>query len=140
MRYDELAARTAEAFHDRFYDERKGSYGAYGGNVFALRIGVPADRRDRVIASLRQDILSNGGRLDAGRIRHADSLETLCDNGLNELAYEAMNKRDYPSFGWWIEQGATTRTWEQWNRREFRRQSIRCSAARSCGSAGGWRV
>ena len=114
VRYDELAARTAEAFHDRFYDERKGSYGAYGGNVFALRIGVPADRRDRVIASLRPDILSNGGHLDTGIFGTQFFFETLCDNGLNELAYEAMNKRDYPSFGWWIEQGATT-TWEQWN-------------------------
>ncbi len=38
----------------------------------------------------------------------------LAENGLGELAYEAMNKRDYPSFGHWIDQGATT-TWEQWN-------------------------
>lgn len=74
----------------------------------------PADRRDRVIASLRQDILSNGGHLDTGIFGTQFFFETLCDNGLNELAYEAMNKRDYPSFGWWIEQGATT-TWEQWN-------------------------
>ncbi len=25
-----------------------------------------------------------------------------------------MNKKTEPSYGWWIEQGATT-TWEQWN-------------------------
>ena len=67
-----------------------------------------------MIASLRQDILSNGGHLDTGIFGTQFFFETLCDNGLNELAYEAMNKRDYPSFGWWIEQGATT-TWEQWN-------------------------
>ena len=33
---------------------------------------------------------------------------------MHDLAYEAMNKRTQPSFGWWIDQGATT-TWEQWN-------------------------
>ena len=35
-------------------------------------------------------------------------------NGMGELAYTIMNQRDFPSFGWWIEQGATT-SWEQWN-------------------------
>jgi alpha-L-rhamnosidase len=32
---------------------------------------------------------------------------------MHDLAYEAMNKRTQPGFGWWIDQGATT-TWEQW--------------------------
>ena len=40
--------------------------------------------------------------------------EVLSDNGMHDLAYEALNKRTQPSFGWWIDQGATT-TWEQWN-------------------------
>jgi alpha-L-rhamnosidase len=30
------------------------------------------------------------------------------------MAYEAMNKRTAPGYGWWIEQGATT-SWEQWS-------------------------
>ena len=30
-----------------------------------------------------------------------------------DLAYKIMNQKDYPSYGWWIEQGATT-TWEEW--------------------------
>ena len=30
------------------------------------------------------------------------------------LAYQIINKRTQPSFGWWIEQGATT-TWEAWS-------------------------
>jgi alpha-L-rhamnosidase len=38
----------------------------------------------------------------------------LSENGLHEIAYEALNKKTEPSYGWWIEQGATT-TWEQWN-------------------------
>ena len=31
-----------------------------------------------------------------------------------DLAYQIINKRTQPSFGWWIEQGATT-TWEAWS-------------------------
>jgi alpha-L-rhamnosidase len=40
--------------------------------------------------------------------------EVLSENGLHELAFEAMNKRTQPGYGWWIEQGATT-TWERWD-------------------------
>lgn len=71
VRYDELAARTAEAFHDRFYDERKGSYGAYGGNVFALRIGVPADRRDPGDRFAPAGHSVERGASRHGHIRHA---------------------------------------------------------------------
>ena len=40
--------------------------------------------------------------------------ETLARFGMNQLAYEVLNKTDFPSFGHWIAQGATT-TWEQWD-------------------------
>ena len=112
--YRALADRTAAAFHKRFYDAEKGTYGRFGGNIFALRIGVPADRYAKVIASLKQDILNNGGHLDTAVMGTQFFFEVLAENGLQELAYEAMNKRDFPSFGNWIEQGATT-TWEQWD-------------------------
>lgn len=41
-------------------------------------------------------------------------LETLSKYGLHDVALEMMNKQDFPSFGYWIAQGATT-TWEQWD-------------------------
>ena len=33
---------------------------------------------------------------------------------MNDLAYGIMTKRTFPSFGHWVEQGATT-MWEQWD-------------------------
>lgn len=117
--YRELAARTKEAFHKKFYDAKKGTYGRYGGNIFALKMGVPDSSRARVVASLRQDIENNRGNLDTGIFGTQFFFETLAENGLNEMAYQAMNKRDYPSFGHWIEQGATT-TWEQWDGKNSR--------------------
>ena len=38
---------------------------------------------------------------------------------MKDLAYKIINQRDFPSFGWWIEQGATV-TWENWNGRDSR--------------------
>lgn len=109
-----LAERTRQAFLKRFFDEEKGTYGKAGGNIFALKVGVPAVQYARVIQALRGDIRENNGHLDTGIFGTQLYFEILSENGMHELAYEAMNKRTQPSFGWWIEQGATT-TWEQWN-------------------------
>jgi alpha-L-rhamnosidase len=112
--YKKLAERTRTAFQNKFYDEAKGTYGPNGGNVFALRMGVPADQHSTVVAALKADIVANGGNLDTGIFGTQFFFEVLSENGLHELAYEAMNKKTQPSYGWWIEQGATT-SWEQWD-------------------------
>ena len=112
--YEAQAAGVADAFYRRFYDEEKKSYGDYGSNVMALAMGVPDECREDVIETLREEIAGYGGHLNTGIVGTQLFFEQLADNGLNEFAFEAMNKRDFPSFGWWVEQGAYT-TWEQWD-------------------------
>ena len=109
-----LAEKTKKAFQKKFYDSENGTYGKYGGNIFALKMGVPAGQKEQVIAALRTDIQANGGHLDTGIFGTQFFFEVLSENGLNELAFEAMNQRTQPGYGWWIDQGATT-SWEQWN-------------------------
>ena len=55
-----------------------------------------------------------GDHLDTGIFGTQFFFEVLSENELHELAYKIMNQRTQPSYGWWIEQGATT-TWEQWD-------------------------
>ena len=112
--YKLLAERTRTAFRNKYYDKEKGSYGPYGGNIFALKMGVPADQYPGVIAALKSDITANNGNLDTGIFGTQFFFELLSENGLHEMAFNAMNKKTQPGYGWWIEQGATT-TWEQWN-------------------------
>jgi alpha-L-rhamnosidase len=112
--YNDLAEKVKGSFQKKFYDQDKGTYGPYGGNVFALKMGVPADQKDRVLAALEADIHSAGDHLDTGIFGTQFFFEVLSENGLHELAYKVMNQRTEPSYGWWIGQGATT-TWEQWN-------------------------
>ncbi|HSO88454.1 MAG TPA: alpha-L-rhamnosidase C-terminal domain-containing protein, partial [Draconibacterium sp.] len=113
-KYADLANKTKQAFWKRFYDEKNGTYGKAGGNIFALKMGVPANQYEKVVASLKNDIKANDGHLDTGIFGTQFFFEVLTENGMHDLAYEALNKRTQPGFGWWIEQGATT-TWEQWD-------------------------
>lgn len=112
--YKILADRTKKAFQNKYYDNEKGTYGPYGGNIFALKMGVPTDQYLKVIAALKSDILANGGNLDTGIFGTQFFFEVLSENGLHDQAFEAMNKKTKPSYGWWIDQGATT-SWEAWD-------------------------
>ena len=112
--YAELAEKTRQAFHKKFYDEKNGTYGNGGGNIFALKMGVPADQYPRVVSALKVDIKANDGHLDTGIFGTQFFFEVLSDNGMHDWAYEALNKRTMPSFGYGLAQGATT-TWEQWD-------------------------
>ena len=113
--YRDKAEEIRTAFHREFYDAESKSYGVAGSNVFALHMGVPADRLADVRRTLREEIMThNGGHINTGFVASKFFFETLTDNGLLDVVDTVLNKRDFPSFGWWIEQGATT-TWEQWD-------------------------
>lgn len=114
--YHALAEKTSTAFRNKYYNKEKGTYGPYGGNIFALKMGLPPDQYKRVLEALKADILANGGHLDTGIFGTQFFFEVLSEHGLHDLAFEAMNKTTQPSYGWWLTQGATT-SWEHWNER-----------------------
>ena len=118
--FSTVANDVKAAFHQKFYDAENKTYGDFGSNVFALVMGVPAEHYDDVVKSWRQEIVEKyDSHLNTGIFGTQFFFETLAANGLNDVAYEAMNKRDFPSYGHWIEQDATV-TWENWNGRDSR--------------------
>ena len=112
--YAALAERTRQAFQQKFFDPKKGTYGAAGGDILALKMGVPEEQRPRVIAALKANFEKNNGHLDTGIFGTQFFFEILSEHGLHDLAYQAMTQRTFPSYGYWLEDGATT-TREQWN-------------------------
>ncbi|MDP3914591.1 MAG: family 78 glycoside hydrolase catalytic domain [Bacteroidota bacterium] len=113
-KYADLAEQTRKAFWKRFYDETNGSYGKSGGNIFALKMGVPTNQYSRVISALKADIKANKGHLDTGIFGTQFFFEVMSENGMHDMAYEAINKKEEPGFGRWLELGSTT-TREQWS-------------------------
>jgi len=118
--YALLAEDVRNSFHKAFYDPEKRSYGENdGSNVFALHLGVPEENKAAVVESLRKEIEANGGHLNTGIFGTQLFFDVLCDNGLQEMAYTAMTKKDQPGYGWWLEQGAKT-MWEYWDGKKSR--------------------
>jgi len=120
VHFTTVANNLKDAFHRKFYDVANKTYGDFGHNIFALVMGVPDDRYDDVIKTLYNEIaVKYEGHLNTGYLGTQFFFETLAAHGMNDLAFEAMNKRTFPSFGHWIELGATV-TWEEWNGRGSR--------------------
>lgn len=119
-RYRQLAEDVKAAFHKKYYNPETKSYGDYGANVFALHMGVPQECLADVVESFRSELSDKYNKhLNTGIFGTRRLFEMLAQYGLNDLAYDIINQKDYPSFGWWIEQGATT-TWERWDGKDSR--------------------
>lgn len=115
VRYAALADEVRNAFHRKFYDSSLKTYGDYGSNVFALAMGVPEDVREDVVSSWEDELRNKySSHLNTGIFGTRLLFETLARYGLNDLAYDIITQRDFPGFGHWIAQGATT-TWECWD-------------------------
>jgi alpha-L-rhamnosidase len=117
--YGKLFDSVAKGFNKRFFDNDKGVYsiGKQGCNVFPLALGiVPDESRDEVIGHELHTILEdNGGHLDTGMYATPLLFEMLTLNGFVDTAWTMINKRTYPSYGFMIENGATT-IWENWEK------------------------
>lgn len=115
-RFGALAAEIRTAFGRRF-GQGSGVYGSGSqtAQLLPLAFGlVPEAEIQSAFARLVAAIEEKGRHLDTGIYGTRHLLDVLADHGRIDLAYELLTQRTYPSFGWQIEQGATT-LWEQWS-------------------------
>ncbi len=116
--YAERAAALQRTLHKRFFDAGSNSY-ATGEQPYLsmpLLLGIaPPEVRSAVMKNLEQTILvKNAGHFDSGMHGTYFLLKQLMEDGRNDLIYQMTSKKDYPSWGNMLEQGATT-SWESWN-------------------------
>lgn len=116
-KYAALAEEIRKAFIAKFYDPATGTYEGKEqcGMAAALYQGlVPDGDRDKVMKALVAEVERRDGHVWAGILGTKYLLHALADNGRADVAYGATTKRDFPSWGHWVEQGATT-LWEAWD-------------------------
>lgn len=116
-RYRDLEAKITGAFNGRFLDAETGVYGngSQYSYVWPLYLGiVPREQHSGVVDRLVEDIMvTRRGHLSTGFLGARYLFEVLCNEGHADVAYEVVTKKDYPSYGYMIDNGATT-IWELW--------------------------
>ena len=121
-KYLALATSIREAFNQKFYHADTSLYdnGSQTALSCALCQGlVEPENQARVLARLVAAVEQANYHIDTGILGAKYLLNTLLENGRADLAYRMVAQKDQPSWGWWLEQGATT-LWEQWNGTESR--------------------
>ena len=112
------ADKMQEVFNKVFYNSETATYdnGSQTSSVLPLAFNlVPEDERERVFKALTDNIEQRTkGRLGTGLIGGQWVNRLLNDMGRADLAYGFSTARDFPSWGYMIEKGATT-VWELWN-------------------------
>jgi len=117
-RYDRLADEIKQTFNQRFFDESAGYYGtgSQTANALALHMGMVSDSRSpSVVKHLAHDITVNhNGHLSTGMMGTNALEQALADHGLAELMYGIATQTTPPSWGYQVQQGATTifETWD----------------------------
>lgn len=115
-KYATLASNIKEVFNREFLDRQTMQYA--GGTQTALSCALyqglaePAD-----VAAIVNNLVANVERqdnhLDCGILGTKYLLHALADNGRADVAYQITTQTTAPSWGAWINQGATT-LWEEW--------------------------
>lgn len=75
---------------------------------------VPEDLEQASADQLAQLIRANGNRMTTGFLGTRPLLPVLSAHGHHDLAGVLMQQKEYPSWGYEVENGATT-IWERWN-------------------------
>ncbi len=115
--FQALGQKIKEAFNQKYYSE-KGYYGtnALTDNIIPLYFKmVPEKQIDKVFKNIVYTIeVTNKGHLSNGLVGIQWLMRCLNDYGRPDLAYTIATKKTYPSWGYMVENGATT-IWELWN-------------------------
>lgn len=115
--YRNLAAEIKRAFHQKYFNPETNAYanGSQTANALALYLDiVPKDKVRAVTTNLINDIVyTHNTHLTVGFIGVKYLMELLTRLGRSDLAYELATQTTYPSWGYMIENGATT-LWELW--------------------------
>jgi alpha-L-rhamnosidase len=116
--WSQLAADIGSAFNEKFLDRARGQYsnGTQTSCVLPLAFGlVPEEMKAKIFAHLVDKIENEThGHIGTGLIGGQYLNRVLSDNGRADLACTIASQKDYPSWGYMVEQGATT-IWELWN-------------------------
>ncbi len=115
-KYTQLAEKIKKAFNEKYLNRETGVYadGTQTEMSVPLFWGlVPDDMKAKVARNLEKRVEADQFHLDVGLLGQKAILNALSENGYADAAYRVASQETYPSWGWWIVNGATT-LYENW--------------------------
>jgi alpha-L-rhamnosidase len=116
--YDDLTVRIKKAFNAKYLNTATNSYSnnTVTANVLPLAFGmVPENLIEKVFQNMVHEVeVTKNGHISTGVIGTQFLMRTLTNFGRGDLAYKLASNKTYPSWGFMVENGATT-IWELWN-------------------------
>ncbi len=106
----EVRRRKISAINREFFNPENGNYAENlnSANAFAVDIGLGDERTlNELIRHVREDVP------DMGIFGIEIVTRVLCERGYIDEAIDILSRREYPSFGFMFDNGATT-LWEEW--------------------------
>ncbi len=115
-KYATLAEKIKQAVNEKYLNRKTGMYGSGLQTELSVALHwnlVPEDMRAQVAANLAKRVEADNKHIDVGLLGTKTILNALSENGYMELAWEVASQETFPSWGWWIVNGATT-FYENW--------------------------
>lgn len=115
--YVTLAKKIKADFNTAYYDASNKRYweGRQGANAFALALGlVPDDKYPLVFNSLIEELKKLNYHFDTGILGTPLLVKVLSQNDRDDVVFKLMNQRDFPSFGYLLDDKNST-LWEFWD-------------------------
>jgi alpha-L-rhamnosidase len=115
-KYATLAKQIKNAFNKKYLDVEKGIYGKGLQTELSMPLYwglVPDTLKSKVAANLAARVHADNDHINVGLLGTKSILNALSENGYADLAYTVASQKTYPSWGWWVENGATT-LYENW--------------------------
>ncbi len=104
-----LSKEVKKAFNERFLKDGVYEYGNQANYGMALYYGLVEDSdMAAVAAALASAVKESGYCIKTGEIGLRPTIMSLAQHGYNDVVYRMANKTSYPSYGYWVKQGATT--------------------------------
>lgn len=116
--YRILADRIKKAYNDKFFNAETVAYGnnTVTANLLSLRLGLVSENHrkavfDNIVSKTENEF---NGHVSTGVLGIQHLMRGLTENGRVDLAKKIATNQTYPSWGYMINNGATT-IWELWN-------------------------
>ena len=115
-KYTALSEKIKNAINGKYLNMETGIYGSGFQTELSVALKwdiVPKELIASVAQNLANRVTADINHIDVGLLGSKTILNALSENGYADVAYKVALQETFPSWGWWIMNGATT-LYESW--------------------------